>query len=89
MDNLGYVYILQSQVNKSYYIGSAKDIENRFTEHQIGKVPYTINLRPLELKFYQKYDTIKEAKQIEYKLKRLKSRKIIDQIIKDKEIRIK
>jgi putative endonuclease len=82
----GYVYILKSERNETYYIGSAKNIENRFEEHNSGEVKYTKNLRPLVLMFSQKYNSIKETRRIEYKLKRLKNRNIIERIISDKKI---
>ncbi len=85
----GYVYILQSVQNGTYYIGSTKNIGHRLEEHRAGVVKYTRNLRPLTLMFYQKYKTLIEAKQIEYKLKRFKNRKIIEQIITEQCIRIK
>ena len=83
------VYILQSIKNKSYYIGSTIDINNRFKEHNLGEVVSTRNLVPWELKLFFKTETIKEARQIEYKLKKLKSRKIIEKIIINQNITIK
>jgi predicted GIY-YIG superfamily endonuclease len=38
--------------------------------------------------FYQEYPTLTKARQIEYKLKQLKSKQIIERIISDQEIRI-
>ncbi|PIU10620.1 hypothetical protein COT27_02210 [Candidatus Kuenenbacteria bacterium CG08_land_8_20_14_0_20_37_23] len=40
------VYILQSLKNKTYYIGSTINIEERFNEHNLGKVAATKHLRP-------------------------------------------
>ncbi|MGH2575013.1 MAG: GIY-YIG nuclease family protein, partial [Ignavibacteria bacterium] len=85
---MGFVYILQSKLNQRYYIGSTLDVEHQFIQHQSGLVASTKHLRPLELKYYQKYETLKQARQIEYKLKKLKSRKIIEQIIQDKIIKL-
>jgi predicted GIY-YIG superfamily endonuclease len=45
-------------------------------------------LRPLELKYFKMYDDIKTARQIEYRLKRLKSRCIIERIIAEREIKL-
>ena len=84
----GYVYILQSERNRIYYIGSTKDIRKRFEQHQMGKVKYTRNLKPLVLKFFQKYDSLKKARQIEYRLKKLKRKDIIEKIIEEKLIKI-
>lgn len=89
MINSPCVYILQSQKNKRYYIGSTINVNRRLHEHNIGKVKATKYLRPLELKFFYPTESIKEARQLEYKLKKLKSRKIIDKIIKNKKISTK
>ncbi len=85
----GHIYILKSLKNNSYYIGSTEDLANRFREHSIGLVKSTRLLLPWIISFSQEYPTIKEARQIEYKLKRLKSRKIIERIITDNEIKIR
>ena len=89
MDVEGFVYILQSNKNNSYYIGSTIDLANRFREHCDGLVKATKNLRPLKQVFYKKYSTITEARKIEFKLKKFKSRIIIEKIIKDKDIKAK
>jgi len=87
MNNMnGFVYILESQQNKTYYIGSTNNLERRLDEHNSGKVKYTKNLRPLELKFFKKYDSLTEARKVEYKLKKLKRRDIIEKIIKEQKI---
>jgi len=84
----GFVYILQSTKNLKYYIGSSVDVKDRLIYHNNGWVTATKNKGPWEIKFTQCYPSIKEAKQIEYKLKKLKSRKIIEQIIFDGIIKI-
>lgn len=85
---MGYVYILKSLKNGRYYIGSCIDIDVRFKQHNKGLVKSTKNLLPLSLEFFQKYDEVKTARQIEYKLKKLKSRKILEQIIAGKVIKL-
>jgi len=85
---MAYVYILQSLVNSRYYIGSTDDIKRRIEEHNSGKSTYTRLTRPFKLMFYQEYPTLTKARQIEYKLKQLKSKQIIERIISDQEIRI-
>ena len=85
----GFVYILQSEVNSRFYVGSTMDVEKRFNEHQNGNVRFTRNIRPLQLKFFTKLDNIKKARQMEYRLKKLKSREIIERIIQEQDIRLK
>ena len=74
----GYVYILESSKNGRYYIGSTVNLESRLKEHNGGKNISTRNLRPWNLVFCQKCCNIRLARQMEYKLKKYKSRIIIE-----------
>jgi putative endonuclease len=85
----GFVDILQSKKNNRFYVGSTNNLDKRYVEHISGFAKATKYLRPLELRFYQRYDTLKEARQIEYKLKRLKSREILERIVRDQIIELK
>jgi predicted GIY-YIG superfamily endonuclease len=80
------VYILRSLKTKQYYVGSALNFERRFQEHSSGQVRATKYILPLELVFKQEFATAKEARQIEYRLKRKKSRVIIEKIIAEGKI---
>ena len=83
MNNMSrFVYILESQKNKTYYIGSTNNLERRLDEHNSGKVKYTKNLKPWKLKFFKKYDSLTEARKVEYKQRR----DIIEKIIKGQKI---
>jgi len=84
----GFVYILKSLKNNRYYIGSTNDIKRRFAEHQNGENKSTNNLLPLRLMFYQKYPSITKAKKVESRLKKFKSRVIIEKVIKEKCIKV-
>jgi putative endonuclease len=88
MSKEGFVYILKSNKNGTYYIGSTENINNRYEEHCNARVTATKYLLPIEIVFYKKYPTIKEARQIEYKLKKFKSRKIIERIINEGDIKM-
>ena len=77
------VYILQSQVNFRYYIGSTTNLERRITEHNSGKSKYTSITRPFKIVFAQEFLTLNEALKIERKLKSFKSKKILESVIED------
>ncbi len=66
-----YVYILLCADN-TYYIGVTNNIEKRFYEHQDGFVAecYTYTRRPLELKFYEMFNSPKEAIKFEKQIKK-------------------
>jgi putative endonuclease len=88
MTDAGYVYILKSLSTLKYYVGSTNDLKKRFNDHKSGYVKSTRNLRPLELVFFKKFDTLKQARQVEYKLKKFKSKEILQRIIRDEKIRL-
>ncbi len=83
------VYILLCLANNTYYIGSTNDKERRLQEHVQGKSKYTKYLRPIKIALIQEYKTLKEARAIENRLKKLKSRRIIENIIKDGRIKLR
>ena len=78
-----YVYILRSTVNRSYYIGSCKNITNRLKQHNKGQVISTRKSKPWELIYKEKYDTLKEARNRESQIKKWKSRTAIEKLLKE------
>ncbi|MEK7528546.1 MAG: GIY-YIG nuclease family protein [Patescibacteria group bacterium] len=83
-----YLYILESTQNNGYYIGSSKRLDNRLHEHNTGLVKSTRNKGPWIIKFFQKYNSEKEARHIEHRLKKFRRRDIIEKIISDGIIKI-
>ena len=47
-----YVYILRSQLDRKYYVGSTNDLKRRVKEHCDGRCVATRNRRPVELEAY-------------------------------------
>ena len=76
-----YVYILEMNDGK-YYVWSTKNIKNRLDEHQKWESKSTKYKLPVKLLYYKKYLTIIEAIHMETKLKKLKSRKMIEEFMK-------
>ena len=72
-----------------YYVGSSANPKRRLDDHNQGRVKATKNKGPWVLKFFQEFSTVSEARQIEYKIKKLKRRDILEKIIKDGYIKIK
>jgi putative endonuclease len=78
---LGYVYILRSQKNNRFYIGSTDNIDKRLKEHNLGKSKYTSESGPWKIVFQQEFGTLKLARQVEIKLKKLKNKNVLEKII--------
>ena len=84
----GFVYILKSLRNGRFYIGSTKNVYNRVIEHNLGKTQSTKHYIPWQLAFFKRYSDINKAKRIESKLKKAKSKEIIEMIIRDRDIKM-
>ena len=57
----GYIYILKCS-DGSYYTGSTVNLESRVYQHQQGKgANFTKTRLPVELVFYEEYDSIVDA----------------------------
>jgi len=77
-----FLYILKSNKNGKYYIGSTHNLENRLKEHNSGKIRSTKGLIPLEIVYTESYLTNTDARKRESCMKRRKSRKYIESLIK-------
>lgn len=86
---MGIVYILQSEVNGRYYVGSTNNLRRRILEHNNGQSKYTNLTKPFKLMFSKEYSTLGEARKIEYKLKKFKRRDILEKIIESGEIKLR
>ncbi len=55
-----YVYILESGVDESFYVGITNDLRKRFNQHNLGRVYSTKRRIPYHLVYYEahsnKYD---------------------------------
>ena len=59
--SIGYMYILEC-ADGSYYTGSTKDLERRFSEHQNSHgANYTKNRLPVKLVYVEEFSRIDEA----------------------------
>jgi len=48
-----YVYVIQSSKDKQFYTGFTRDLQNRFQEHNAGRVSSTKERAPFELIYYE------------------------------------
>jgi len=78
-----YVYILESLINKSFYIGSTSDLKRRLFEHNQGKSKYTSRLKPFKLILYEAYILKSDAQRREKYLKSTRGRTTLKTMLKD------
>jgi putative endonuclease len=78
-----FTYILQSEKDLSFYIGSTYNIEQRIRKHNSGNSRYTNAKRPWSLLYKEEYETLSEAMKREYYLKSLKSKIAIEKLLKN------
>ena len=76
------MYILQSITTDRYYIGHTDSLSRRLEEHNTGLSKYTRNYRPWRLVYSEEYATRSKAIMRELEIKRKKSRKYIEGLIK-------
>ena len=64
------VYILESRIDYSFYIGYTSDLTRRLKEHNAGESMYTSGKRPWELVYYETFEKKSDAIKRERFLKR-------------------
>ncbi len=71
MDRWNYTYMVCCK-DGSFYVGWTNNLEKRIQAHNNGKgAKYTKSRRPVELVYYETYETKQEAMSREYHLKQL------------------
>ncbi|MBP7819484.1 GIY-YIG nuclease family protein [Candidatus Gracilibacteria bacterium] len=78
-----YVYILQSEVNSSYYIGVSKDLLERLERHNRGGSTYTKRYKPWRLLYSEVYITKSDAYRRERQLKSYKGGDAFQDLLKN------
>ncbi len=68
-----FTYILQSQQDKSFYIGYSSNLEKRLREHNEGLSKYTKRKIPWKMVYFEVFETKSESIKREVFLKKQKS----------------
>ena len=76
------VYILQSEANGTYYIGSTADFNERLQRHNQGRSRYTKRGIPWKIVHTEQFDTRSQATQRERQIKKRKSREYIEALVR-------
>jgi len=77
-----FVYILKSFKDRTYYVGSTRNLEDRVERHNEGRVAYTKPRRPWKLVYSEEHPDRSNASKREYEIKKHKSREFIETLIK-------
>lgn len=64
------VYILQSEVDGTFYVGYTGDVEKRLKQHNAGRSTYTSRHRPYRLVYSETFSEKSDAKTREKYIKR-------------------
>jgi len=64
------VYLIQSKVDKSFYVGISENPEKRLTEHNGGKLKTTSRKKPYLLVYSKEYNNYQLARRHELWLKK-------------------
>ena len=75
------VYIIQSLLDNSYYIGYTRNLEKRIFQHNHDKTGYTSRKAPWNLVYSESFETKTLAIKREHFLKNQKNREFIVQLI--------
>lgn len=84
---MAWVYILSLQ-NGQYYVGSTSNVEKRLEQHTQKQTATTRRLRVQGVLLKQEYATLKDARSVEQKIKKLKRRDYVEKMIKERYIKI-
>ncbi len=85
---MSFVYILENEKGE-FYIGSTINLERRIKQHLQGNTRTTKKMGKFKVVFSQEYENLKNARKVEYKLKKLKRHDYIARIIREGSIKIK
>jgi putative endonuclease len=78
-----FIYILESEVNGSYYIGQTNNLEDRLKRHNQLRNRSTKANAPWKLLHFEVYEKRSEAMKVESYLKKLKKRSLVQKWVED------
>ena len=76
-----YVYILQSSVDESFYIGFTENLDKRVNQHNSGESGYTSRKMPWKLVYFEEFNTKTDAIKRERFLKAQKNKVFYHRLI--------
>jgi putative endonuclease len=76
-----YTYVLYSEKLNKYYIGSCVNMDIRLRQHNLGQSKFTSLGIPWVIVYIEEYAILSEARKRELEIKKMKSRKYIEDLI--------
>lgn len=68
---MNYTYVVKC-ADETFYTGWTNDLEKRMKAHNVGKgAKYTKTRRPIELVYFEEFDTKQEAMRREWQIKQM------------------
>ena len=64
-----YLYIIRSEVKKTFYTGVTEDLDQRIISHNTSPGGYTRKFRPWKLVYYHSFPSCEQARKAEAILK--------------------
>ena len=77
-----HTYILFSIIKNKYYIGSTSNLEERIKKHNSNHKGFTGGVGDWQVIYQDNYQSKSEATQRELQIKKWKSRKVIESLVK-------
>jgi putative endonuclease len=77
-----YVYIIQSEKDESYYVGSTQDLDKRLVRHNQGRSKYTKSKLPWKLVYHEKHPDRSSAVIREKEIKNRKKKGYIENLVR-------
>ena len=74
---------MQSESSGKYYIGSTDNLDKRLVRHNKEYSKYTKSKGPFRVAYKEEFETRSEAKKREYYIKSLKSKIVIEKLIRN------
>jgi putative endonuclease len=78
---MAFVYILQSETTRRFYVGSTNDLTRRQAEHTRGHSLATRGRGPWKLVYQEQRESLLDARSRELEIKHWKSSKMIEGLI--------
>ena len=77
-----FVYIIKSQKDGTYYVGSTQNLKERIERHNQGRSKYTKVKRPWNLLYFEKHPDRSSATRRESQIKKRKNRGYIESLVR-------